>query len=62
MMPAGDVAVRFEQVSKSIGEIDVLENISFDVPRGTVFSIITDFAVGVDGVTNVRVSRQCGRA
>jgi phospholipid/cholesterol/gamma-HCH transport system ATP-binding protein len=40
MMAAGDVAVRFEQVSKSIGEIDVLEDISFEVPRGTVFSIL----------------------
>ena len=40
MMTAGDVAVRFEEVSKSIGETDVLEDISFEVPRGTVFSIL----------------------
>jgi phospholipid/cholesterol/gamma-HCH transport system ATP-binding protein len=40
MMTAGDVAVRFEEVSKSMGETDVLEDISFEVPRGTVFSIL----------------------
>src|SRR5262249_56182194 len=39
-MTAGDVAVRFEEVAKSIGETDVLEDISFEVPRGTVFSIL----------------------
>ena len=46
MIAAGDVAVRFEQVSKSIGEIDVLEDISFDVPRGTVFSILGRLGAG----------------
>ena len=40
MMAAGNVAVRFEEVSKSIGGKDVLEDISFEVPRGTVFSIL----------------------
>jgi cell division protein FtsX len=38
---------------------------SFEVvpaTRGTVFSLITDFAAGVDGVTNVRASRACGTA
>jgi phospholipid/cholesterol/gamma-HCH transport system ATP-binding protein len=39
-MPVEDIAVRFDGVSKSIGEIDVLEDISFEVPRGTVFSIL----------------------
>jgi len=46
MIAAGDVAVRFEQVSKSIGEIDVLEDISFEVPRGTVFSILGRLGTG----------------
>lgn len=34
------MAVRFDGVSKSIGETGVLEDISFEVPRGTVFSIL----------------------
>jgi cell division protein FtsX len=36
---------------------------SFEVvpaTRGSVFSIITDFAAGVDGVTNVKASPACG--
>jgi hypothetical protein len=28
--------------------------------RNAIFSIITDFAAGVDGVTNVKASRACG--
>jgi phospholipid/cholesterol/gamma-HCH transport system ATP-binding protein len=40
MRPVDDVAVRFDRVSKSIGETDILEDISFEVPRGTVFSIL----------------------
>jgi phospholipid/cholesterol/gamma-HCH transport system ATP-binding protein len=40
MMTAEDVAIRFEEVSKSIGDTEVLEDISFEVPRGTVFSIL----------------------
>jgi phospholipid/cholesterol/gamma-HCH transport system ATP-binding protein len=55
MMPAGDVAVRFEQVSKSIGEIDVLENISFDVPRGTVFSILGRLGAGKTTVLKMSI-------
>jgi len=46
MMAARDVAVRFEQVSKSIGGIDVLEGISFEVPRGTAFSILGRLGAG----------------
>jgi phospholipid/cholesterol/gamma-HCH transport system ATP-binding protein len=34
------MAVRFDRVSKSMGETDILEDISFEVPRGTVFSIL----------------------
>jgi hypothetical protein len=30
--------------------------------HGTVFAVITDFAAGVDGVTNVKASRPCGQA
>jgi cell division protein FtsX len=30
--------------------------------RNAVFSIMTDFAAGVDGVTNVKPSRGCGAA
>lgn len=40
MRPVEDMAVRFDGVSKSIGETDILEDISFEVPRGTVFSIL----------------------
>ena len=40
MRPVEDMAVRFDRVSKSIGETDILEDISFEVPRGTVFSIL----------------------
>jgi phospholipid/cholesterol/gamma-HCH transport system ATP-binding protein len=36
----GDVAVRFDQVSKSIGATRILENVSFEIPRGTAFSIL----------------------
>ena len=46
MMAAADVAVRFEQVSKSIGDIGVLEDITFKVPRGTVFSILGRLGAG----------------
>ena len=34
------MAVRFDGVSKSIDDTDILEDISFEVPRGTVFSIL----------------------
>jgi phospholipid/cholesterol/gamma-HCH transport system ATP-binding protein len=34
------VAVRFDGVSKSIGETDILDDISFEVPRGAAFSIV----------------------
>ena len=40
MRPVEDTAVRFDGVSKSIGETDILEDISFEVPRGTAFSIL----------------------
>ena len=30
--------------------------------RGTVFALVTNFAAGVDGVTNVKPSRACGQA
>ena len=46
MMAAADVAVRFEQVSKSIGDMGVLEDITFKVPRGTVFSILGRLGAG----------------
>jgi phospholipid/cholesterol/gamma-HCH transport system ATP-binding protein len=36
----GDVAVRFDQVSKSIGTMRILEDVSFQIPRGTAFSIL----------------------
>jgi phospholipid/cholesterol/gamma-HCH transport system ATP-binding protein len=36
----GDVAVRFDQVSKSIGTTRMLEDVSFEIPRGTAFSIL----------------------
>src|ERR1700730_6707626 len=36
----GSVAVRFDQVSKSIGTTRILEDVSFAVPRGTAFSIL----------------------
>jgi phospholipid/cholesterol/gamma-HCH transport system ATP-binding protein len=35
-----DVAVRFDRVSKSIGATRILEDVSFEVPRGTAFSIL----------------------
>jgi phospholipid/cholesterol/gamma-HCH transport system ATP-binding protein len=40
MRPVEDAAVRFDRVSKSIGETDILEDVTFEVPRGSVFSII----------------------
>ena len=40
MRPIEDMAVRFDRVSKSIGETDILEDISFEVPRGTAFAIL----------------------
>ena len=40
MRPIEDMVVRFDRVSKSIGETDILEDISFEVPRGAVFSIL----------------------
>jgi phospholipid/cholesterol/gamma-HCH transport system ATP-binding protein len=36
----GDVAVRFDQVSKSIGTTRMLQDVSFEIPRGTAFSIL----------------------
>lgn len=36
----GDIAVRFDQVSKSIGATRILENVSFDIPRGGVLSLL----------------------
>jgi phospholipid/cholesterol/gamma-HCH transport system ATP-binding protein len=39
-MPSADIAVRFDQVSKSIDETNILEDVSFEVPRGAVFSIL----------------------
>jgi phospholipid/cholesterol/gamma-HCH transport system ATP-binding protein len=36
----GDVAVRFDRVSKSIGALRILEDVSFEIPRGTAFSIL----------------------
>lgn len=35
-----DVAVRFERVSKSMGATRILEDVSFEIPRGTAFSIL----------------------
>jgi phospholipid/cholesterol/gamma-HCH transport system ATP-binding protein len=35
-----DVAVRFDRVSKWIGATRILEDVSFEVPRGTAFSIL----------------------
>jgi phospholipid/cholesterol/gamma-HCH transport system ATP-binding protein len=35
-----DAVIRFENVSKSFGELKVLEDISFTVPRGTAFCIL----------------------
>jgi phospholipid/cholesterol/gamma-HCH transport system ATP-binding protein len=46
MRPAEELAVRFDQVSKSIGETDVLDDVSFEVPRGTVFSLLGRRGVG----------------
>jgi len=40
MNPDGDVAVRFDQVSKSIGATHILEDVSFEILRGTAFSIL----------------------
>ena len=40
MRTVEDMAVRFDRVSKSIGETDILEDISFEVPHGTIFSIL----------------------
>jgi phospholipid/cholesterol/gamma-HCH transport system ATP-binding protein len=34
------VAVRFDHVSKSIGATRILEDVSFEIPRGTAFSIL----------------------
>src|SRR5450755_3901736 len=36
----GDVAIRFDRVSKSIGTTRILEDVSFEIPRGTAFSIL----------------------
>jgi phospholipid/cholesterol/gamma-HCH transport system ATP-binding protein len=36
----GVVAVRFDRVSKSIGATRILEDVSFEVPHGTAFSIL----------------------
>lgn len=35
-----ELAVRFDRVSKSIGPTRILEDVSFEVPRGTAFSIL----------------------
>jgi len=35
-----EVAIRFEQVSKSFGKMTVLDNVSFDVLRGQAFCIL----------------------
>jgi phospholipid/cholesterol/gamma-HCH transport system ATP-binding protein len=35
-----DVAVRFDHVSKSIGATRILEDVSFEIARGTAFSIL----------------------
>jgi phospholipid/cholesterol/gamma-HCH transport system ATP-binding protein len=35
-----EVAVRFDRVSKSIGATRILEDVSFEVPRGAAFSIL----------------------
>jgi phospholipid/cholesterol/gamma-HCH transport system ATP-binding protein len=36
----GDIAVRFDQVSKSVGATCILESVSFEIPRGVAFSIL----------------------
>ncbi len=35
-----DVAVRFDRVSKSIGATRILEDVSFEIPRGTALTIL----------------------
>ncbi len=40
MNGAVESAVRFERVSKSIGATRILEDVSFEVPRGSAFSIL----------------------
>jgi phospholipid/cholesterol/gamma-HCH transport system ATP-binding protein len=40
MKPNEDEAVRFDRVSKSIDGMRILEEVSFQVPRGTAFSIL----------------------
>lgn len=36
----GNIAVRFDRVSKSMGETRMLEDVSFDIPQGTALSIL----------------------
>jgi phospholipid/cholesterol/gamma-HCH transport system ATP-binding protein len=40
MNPHANVAVRFDQVSKSIGTTRILQDVSFAISRGTAFSIL----------------------
>jgi phospholipid/cholesterol/gamma-HCH transport system ATP-binding protein len=40
MTIGGEVAVCFDKVSKSMGSTRILEDISFEIPRGTAFSIL----------------------
>lgn len=39
-MQADDIVIRFERVSKSFGPLKVLDEVSFDVRRGTAFCIL----------------------
>jgi phospholipid/cholesterol/gamma-HCH transport system ATP-binding protein len=38
--PAVQVAVRFDSVSKRFGELEVLNDVSFDIPQGTAFCLL----------------------
>jgi phospholipid/cholesterol/gamma-HCH transport system ATP-binding protein len=35
-----DIAIRFDKVSKSFGDLQVLKEVSFEAPRGTAFCIL----------------------
>jgi phospholipid/cholesterol/gamma-HCH transport system ATP-binding protein len=35
-----DIAIRFDRVSKAFGQLKVLQDVSFEVPRGSVFCIL----------------------
>jgi phospholipid/cholesterol/gamma-HCH transport system ATP-binding protein len=39
-MSANEAAIRFEQVSKSFGSKRVLQDVSFDIARGSAFCIL----------------------